>query len=176
MAPIDEPGKEPKARPAEGPQGTAAEGPKGPSAEERKGRSFATEAASSADLVAFTVEAGTGRIVKIEAVDASGAHHELTEVEKARLAKSEAKATVEGIVEQAFEAGIGCVLGAGGGEKEGPDSEEEAELRQVLLRSLIKRSAARRLMKREVLSQAIVGTLIEHAASSRGAKSERPAH
>src|SRR5262249_30375445 len=96
MPPIDEPASfEPKASAAEGGK------PK-----------TTTEQPSAADLVAFTVDAASGAIVKIERVDAAGAHHELSDTDRASLAKNNAKSTLERLVEQAFEAGIACVLGA----------------------------------------------------------------
>jgi hypothetical protein len=160
MPPIDEPASfEPK-------PSTAAEGRRSKAAPGKP------EQPESADLVAFTVEAATGRIVKIERVDSTGERRELSEEEWARLAKSNAKATLERVVEQAFEAGIDSVLGE---EAEERESNEDAELSRALLRSLIERSAAKRLMQRDVLSRAIVGTLIEQAAAGRAAPSESPA-
>jgi hypothetical protein len=133
--------------------------------EGRKKTSSSAEQPAAKNLIAFTVEADTGRVVKIESVDAAGEHHELSEDVRASLARKQAKATVEAVVEQAFEAGIDVVLGASA-EAEGPDADEEdADLRRVLLRSLIRHSPAKRLVQREVLAQAIVGSLIEQDAT-----------
>jgi hypothetical protein len=118
-----------------------------------------------------TLDTGTGRVIKVEGVDAGGARHELSEAERARLSKAAAGGTLEGIVEQAFEAGMACALGEDAGEKKIPESEEDADLCRVLLRSLIGRSAAKRLVQRDVLSRGLVGTLIEQAAASRAPKS-----
>jgi len=123
-------------------------------------------------LVAFTIDAGTGRTVKVEGVDASGARHELSGAEEASLAKTGTGATLESVVEQAFEAGVSCLLGEAADEEATPESEEEAVLCRKLLRSLIGRSAARSLVRRDVLRRAIVRTLIEDAAGSRGPQSE----
>jgi hypothetical protein len=146
--------------------------PKSPAPEGRKSKPASSAAASpaGADLVAVTVDAASGRIVNVEHVDAGGARREVSNVEKARLLQNGAKATLERVVEQAFEAGIDCVLGAV--EEEPPQSEEDTELSRALLRSLIERSAARRLLGRDVLSQAIVATLVEQAAGARAAASE----
>ena len=159
MPPIDEPvSSEPKS-PA-------------PGGRRSKTSSAASEPAPSADLVAFTVDAANGRIIKVEgSVDAAGAHRELSKDEHARLVETAAKATLERVVEQAFEAGIDCALGADAGEEETAKSDGDAESR-LLLRSLMERSGPRRLMRREVLGRAIVGTLIEQAAAFRTSTSE----
>jgi hypothetical protein len=152
MPPIDEP---------------ASFGSKAPASEGRKPKTTAgaTEPPTSTDLVALTLDVATGRIVNIERVDGAGARHELSEAERARLAASESKTTLQHVIEQAFEAGIDCLLGdASEAESQGA---EDAELSRLLLRSLIETSPAKRLMQGDVLSRAIVGTLIEHAASLR---------
>ena len=162
MSPIDEaPSFEPKSSAAEG--------------RRPKTTSSATEPPPSADLVAFTVDAATGRIVNVERVDAAGARREFSETERASLAGDGAKATLERVVEQAFEAGIDCVLGAEGDSKEPPETAEDAELSRLLLRSLIERSAAKRLLGRDLLNQAMVASLVEEAAGLRGATPESAA-
>jgi hypothetical protein len=152
---------------------------KSPSPRGRKPKtsSATTDPAPSADLVAFTLDAANGRIIKVEGVDADGAHHELSTDERARLVETVAKAkgTLEHVVEQAFEAGIDCALGADADEEETAESDKEAELSRLLLRSLMEHSGAGRLMQREVLSRAIVGTLIEEAAAFRTATPESAA-
>ena len=60
----------------------------------------------NSDLLTVTLHAKTGQIVKIERVNGPRAHHELSDKEKADLAKESGKATLETIVEQAFEAGL----------------------------------------------------------------------
>ena len=154
MAPIDEP---------------VSSEPKPPTPRARKPK---TEPAPSVDLVAFTVDAANGRIIKVEGVDAAGAHHELSSDERARLVETAAKATLERVVEQAFEAGIDCALGADAGEEAAAESDGDAEVSRMLLRSLMEHSGARRLMQEEVLGRAIVGTLIEQAAAFRGATND----
>lgn len=154
MPPIDEPASfEPKAAAGEG---------------RKKAPASTPEQAADAGLIALTVDAGSGRIVAIERVDGAGARHPLSEEERARLIGAQPKATLEGVVEQAFEAGIECVLGDAG-EKEPAESKEDAELSRILLRSLIERSGAGRLLQRNALHRAIIGTLIEHAATPASA-------
>jgi hypothetical protein len=119
------------------------------------------------DLLTITFHAKTGQIVKIEGVNGSGAHHELSDEEKAGVANEIGRATLEAIFEQAFEAGLACALGDGIDEDDSLESEKETNLRHLLLRPLIENSAANRLMRRDVLSQAILKTLIHHATGSR---------
>jgi hypothetical protein len=117
---------------------------------------------SASRLFAFTIDADTAQIVKLETLDASGARHELSEEEKADLARQGTE-DLDQLVEQVFEAGIACVLGGGEREDKAEEPAEEAELRHMLLAPLIEHSRARRLIQREALSRAILGTLIQHA-------------
>ncbi|HKR87137.1 MAG TPA: hypothetical protein VJS38_03090 [Phenylobacterium sp.] len=160
MPPIDEPASfEPKPAAAEGRRPKTGPGK--------------AEQPASGDLISFTVEPAAGRIVKIERVDSAGDRHEFSAEETARLARSDAEPTLERIVEQAFEAGIDCVLGD---EAEGEqESTEDAVLSRALLQSLIERSAAKRLLQREILGRAIIGTLMEQAADSRARTPESAA-
>ena len=125
------------------------------------------------DLLTLTIHAKTGHIVKIESVDSTGAHHELSDEQKANLAKE--RSTVEAIIEQAFEAGVACVLGGADGEDDPPESAKDADLRRLLLRPLIEDSPAKRLMQRDTLSRAILATLIQSSTSSRQHHESGPA-
>ena len=120
-------------------------------------------APSAAKLFAFTIDANTARIVKLETLDASGARHELSEEEKASLPREENAKGLEDVVERAFEAGIACVLGGEEPQEKSEESAEDAELRHMLLTPLIEHSPAKRLIEREALTRAILGTLIQHA-------------
>jgi hypothetical protein len=156
MSPIDEPSTfNAKSAPAEGGKTKAA-----PAA--------APEPQVITSLVAFTVDTETGRVTRIEGVSASGDRSEIAEGARAALAEK-AKTNLQALVEQAFEAGVHCVLGSDeADEPEAADdeTEDDADLRRVILRSLIERSAARRLIQREVLGKAIVGTLISQGLST----------
>jgi hypothetical protein len=124
---------------------------------------------SAKRLLAFTIVAGTGEIVKCEGLDANGDRYELSEGEKAALAK-EARLSLEEVLSRAFEAGMSCVLDDEDGEgaqNATEEPEEDAELRRLLLTRLIERSAARHLFRRDVLSRVIFETLIEHSRNSR---------
>ncbi len=120
-------------------------------------------------LLAFTIVAGTGEIVKCEGLDAKGSRYELSEDEKTALAK-EARLSLEEVLSRAFEAGMSCVLDdpdAESVDNAAEEPEEDAELRRLLLTRLIERSAARRLFRRDVLSRVIFETLIEHSRNFR---------
>src|SRR5262245_39084590 len=113
MTPIDEP---------------ASFEPKGPEPDRRKARppSATSERQTSADLVSLMVDAATGRLISVEAVDAAGTRRELPDDLRASLATLNGALTVEGIVEQAFEAGIDCVLGGeGAAEEAGEESDDD---------------------------------------------------
>jgi hypothetical protein len=122
---------------------------------------------------AFTFDVHTGTVVTCESVDVAGRRHKLSKGEKIDLGKENHVPTVEALLENAFEAGIACVLGddrqARATERETPDDED---LRRILLKPLIERSAAAQLMKREVLRQAIVQTLLEDVIKSADSESE----
>jgi hypothetical protein len=132
-----------------------------------KSSSPASEPSLYPDLLTFTIQARTGQIVKVESVDGTGAHRELSDEEKTNPASEKSRATLEDMLEQAFEAGIACVLGDGDGKDDPPESAKDADLRRQLLRPLIEEGAAKRLMQRDILSQAMLTTLIQNAASSR---------
>src|SRR3974390_1409586 len=120
------------------------------------------------DLLTVTIDTKTGQIIKIEGANGTRARHELSDEEKASLAKKTGKATLEAIIEEAFEAGIACGLGEEADEDEPVESEKDANLRHLLLRPLIENSAAKRLMRRDVLSRAILKTLIGHGTGAPG--------
>jgi len=128
----------------------------------------------STDLVSFTLDLKSGRIAKVEAADPSGERHELSTEERLRLAKRRVS-TLEDLLEQAFEAGIGSVLDEAPLEDAEAVSEEEAKLRRLILRPMIERSAARHLLKREVLGRAILGTLIQDAVTLQTSASAKAA-
>ena len=165
---------------ASNPQQSTPQGPRGASSGSGSAStspSSAPQPASHPELLLVTIQAKTGEIVKVESADSSGSRHELTDQDKAGLGKEAAKATLEGLVEEAFEAGIACMLGDGGRDKaREPEAaeEEEAELRHLLLGPLIKDSPARRLMRHEVLSRAILGTVVQRAITP--ASPERESH
>lgn len=140
--------------------------PKSPASQEHRRKPAAGAADPSAvdGLVAVTVDLKGGRIVRIEYVGPAGERHELSKEDTARLA-GDGPDTLQRLVEQAFQAGIDCVLGSEAEDDQG-ESKQDADISQALLRSLIETSPVTRLMKREVLDRAIIGTLIRHAADA----------
>jgi hypothetical protein len=124
------------------------------------------------DRLAFTMDTKTGEIVQVERVDTTGARHELTKDDRASLAKNNGRDTLEELLEQAFEAGIACLLGGEDEPDEPKEAKEDAELRHILLKPLIDESPAARLMRRDVLNRAIVETLIHHSLKSRSGGSK----
>ena len=125
-------------------------------------------------LFTFTIDAATAQVVKLETEDASGTRHELSDEEKASLAQAGTEGSVEQFVERAFEAGIDCVLGSSEPEDKADEPADEAELRHLLVTPLIEHSPAKRLMQREALSRAILGTLIQHATKAPAAAESSP--
>ena len=128
------------------------------------------------DLLSFTIDPSTGRIVKLEGLTADGVRRELTDDEKTKLLKRRGERTIERVVERAFEAGIACVIDGEGTEEETNESAEDVDLTHRLLAPLIEHSAAKRLITRDVVDRTVLDTLIEHSvASTPGAGEETAA-
>lgn len=119
--------------------------------------------APRAPLFAFTIDSADGSVLTFERLDEAGERRTLTPEEKLRIAKAFAGPTLTGVVEEAFEAGIECVLGEGDEEEAGEKADDG--LRRALLRSLIDRSRAKHLVEDDTIDRAIVGRLIAHAAA-----------
>jgi hypothetical protein len=111
------------------------------------------------------IDADTAQVVRIEGQDVTGARHELSPDEKTSFAKRAADERLEHLVEEAFEAGIACVLDGDGIPDPANESAEDAELRHQLLAPLIERSSVKRWMERGALNRVIVNTLIDHATT-----------
>jgi hypothetical protein len=145
----------------------AAEKPKEPN-EERP-------SSGGQDLFAFTLDANTGQIIKLEKADSAGVRRQLSELEKLSLRSRKSWRTVEALVEQAFEAGIGCILGNEDEKDEAQDSEEsetEAEVRRTLLQPLLERGRTKTLFQRKVLGQAILATALQQITASHAPEAE----
>lgn len=112
-------------------------------------------------LLAITIDTDTGRVVRLEGFDATGNRHELSETDRATLTTREREDRLEDLVEQAFEAGIACVLGGDMELDAAAESPEDVVLRRRLLAPLIERSTVRHLLDSAVLNRAILRTLIE---------------
>ena len=118
---------------------------------------------SAGGVYSFTIDTAKGRIVTVESIDGDGVRRPLTSEDKTKLAKSRPAMPLRRLVEQAFEAGIECVLGEEAG-KEPPESKEEGEFSGMLLQTLIEGSKAKDLLKSDTLDRTVVDTLIAHAA------------
>jgi len=128
-------------------------------------------AVQAAGLVAVIFDPATGAVVGLEGRAPDGGPGDLLPDFAQALAAANT-ATLESIVQDAFEAGIACVLGAGqdaARKGDEPGAENEAELRGLLLSDLIANSAARGLMGREVLNRAMLATIFSNLADARGA-------
>ena len=117
---------------------------------------------SADEFYSFTIDRTTARVVKVEALDANGARHEVSDQEKANLVRG-TSAPIEEALEEAFAAGIDCILGDEPEPDETAASAQDVELRHVLVAPLIQQSPANRLMKREVLDRVIFDTLLQHS-------------
>ena len=138
-------------------------GPIGKRSAQREEEKMADIAPSAVKLFTFTIDADTAQVVKLETLDAAGARHELSEEEKASLAREGSAGGLEEFVERAFEAGIACVLGGDEPRDRVQESEEEGELRHLLLAPLIQHSTARHLVQPDALNRAILESLIQNA-------------
>ncbi|WP_431271156.1 hypothetical protein [Dankookia sp. P2] len=116
------------------------------------------------ELYVLTVRADSGQVVWLESLDAAGARADLSPEDRARFAEHHKAGDLAAVMEQAFEAGIACVLGNVGGEDGG--SAEEADLRRMLLRSLIARSPAARFLDQAALGRVALATLLRQAATA----------
>ena len=123
------------------------------------------------NLIAFTIDADAGQIVKIEKVDSTGAHRELSDEDKANLVAKKGGPTLETVIERAFEAGIGCLLGEDREQDEAQESREESDLRHVLVMSLMEKTSAQDLLQHDVLGRAFLETAVQQVVASRAESS-----
>jgi len=155
------------------PVGKVPVGKKAAPKEEKMNEEKMNEIARSAGrLFAFTIDANTAQVVKLETLDASGARRELSDEEQASLVQAASEEGLEEFFEKAFEAGIACVLGEDERQHKTDEPAEEAELRHLLLTPLIEHSPVKRLMQREALNRAILGTLLQRAMKKPPADAE----
>jgi hypothetical protein len=115
------------------------------------------------------MDANTAQVVRLESVDDGGASHELSEGEKLKLARQIGEEQIGELLEEAFEAGIECVLGDGARTRRSRDSVEDTQLRHLLLAPLIAETSAKRLLQSDVLHRAILETLVHESITKAGA-------
>ena len=111
-------------------------------------------------FLTVTIDADSARVVRVEGQDASGARVQLSADEKTSIVRRVGDVRLEDLVEQAFEAGIACVLGGNGSADAANESTEDVELRHQLLAPLIERSAVGHWLKRGALDRLIVKKLV----------------
>ena len=141
------------------------ENPKVPSEEK-------PSSAGGSGLFAFTLDASTGQITRLEKVDSGGARRQLSEQDKASLQPGPSWPTLEAIIEQAFEAGVDCVLGNEDEKDEAQELEDEVEVRRILLLPLMERGRMMALLQRSVLGQAILATALQQITAPHTSEAE----
>jgi hypothetical protein len=122
-------------------------------------------------LFACIIDASSGEITRLEKVDGAGALRQLSKQDKASLRAKKSWHPLEAIVEQAFEAGMACVLG-GDETNEEQESEDEAEARRILLLLLMEQSRTMTLLRRGVLGQAILATALQQVTAPQSPEAE----
>lgn len=157
----------------------------------RKGASHEAKAAEAltGKLYTFTLNADTAQLVKLELQDEHGTRRELSPDEKTKILGAGGESALEALLARAFEAGIQIALEdtlaeLDDDEGEESDAPEEDALRRLLLKRLIERSSIKGLLDREVLTRAMLATLIQQAMNSpaadagktTGAPADRTAH
>jgi len=129
-----------------------------------KARAEAVDSAEEIEQLVVTLNATMGEIVKVEKVDQTGKHHELTEQELAKFAGQDEVEEIEAALEEAFEAGISVVMGEKDEEYAGDDDDDEEEraLRQLLISGLLARHPVRRrLLHRLLLRRLLLRRLLK---------------
>jgi hypothetical protein len=126
-------------------------------------------------LFTVTLDGDTARVVKLEWVDASGTRRELSDEEKTQMLGENRETALEALLTRAFEAGIQIALEDTHASLEELDEADESEaseedaLRRLLLKRLIERSSMKGLLDREVLTRAILETLIQQSTNETAA-------
>lgn len=120
--------------------------------------------ASAGNLLSFTVDVNTGHVVTVETLDATGTRRRVSVRQQKFLAR-EGRERLESVLEEAFEAGIDCVLGDSD-QADAAEGELDAKLRHDLIAPLIQGSPAGRRLKRELPYRARLGTLIQSSLDS----------
>ena len=133
----------------------------------------------AARFFVFTIDADSAQIVKVETLNKRGRRRELSSQDKANLLQERSDARLEDMLERTFEAGIACALGDETAQEGKPETDEDAELRHLLLARLIEHSEVGDMLRSEALNRAILEALIEHsvdrAPTTVGGMADRPA-
>lgn len=117
----------------------------------------------AARFFVFTIDADNAQIVKVETLNKRGKRRVLSDQDKANLLQVRSEARLEDMLERTFEAGIACALGDETAEAGRPETDEDAELRHLLLARLIEHSEVRDMLGSEAVNRAILEALIQHS-------------
>ena len=118
-------------------------------------------AGDGTEQIVFTMRAPSGEVVKVEKVDAGGNRHELSREDISGLVGKNEVNEIEDALDEAFEAGICCLLDPRSEVEERPETGDEVALRRELLTLIVGAGARRRLQRR------IVQRLILSRAANR---------
>jgi hypothetical protein len=123
---------------------------------ERKGVSSFKAGPEEMEQLAVTINPGTGEIVKVEKIDKTGKHQELSEEECGRLVGEDEVEEIEAALDEAFEVAVDSVFG-GENQADGDyeDDEEKVIRRFLISELLIPRAVRRRILHRLLLSRMI---------------------
>ena len=117
----------------------------------------------AARFLVFTLDADSAQIVKVETLNKRGKRRELSDEDKTKLLQERNDGRLEDVLERTFEAGIACALGDETAGVGSPETDEDAELRHLLLARLIEHSDARDILRRDALNREFLQALIQHS-------------
>lgn len=118
-------------------------------------------AAGETEQLVLTLNVGTGEVVNVEKIDASGQRHELTEGDIAKLAIDDVTDGLEAALEDAYETGVVDALDG--------DAEDLA-LRRVVVGRLLARGLLRHELGRDLLLQAVGRQILKRGLAKRSAR------
>jgi hypothetical protein len=121
-----------------------------------------TVGASEEEQVVVTINAPSGRIVKVEKID-NGKRHELAHDQWSKLIGGDEVEEIETALEEAFEAGIAAMLGEEYEDDEAYEDDEERDLRRALIAGLLRR----RPVQRRILQRVVVSRLLRRRLPKR---------
>jgi hypothetical protein len=122
---------------------------------ERKGvANFKTSSEEELEQWLVTINPAMGGIVKVEKMDKSGKHQELSEDEYARLIGEDEVGEIEAALDDAFEAAVVSVIGEENEAEGEHEDDEEKMIRRFLISDLlIPRAVRRRILHRLLMSR-----------------------
>jgi hypothetical protein len=109
----------------------------------------------------FTLNTATGAVAKMEKIDGAGKRREVEKEETLKLVGKDNFHEIEAALDEAFEAGISSIFEAEGEDDESPESEEETEIRRILLTGMVGRNVRQRLQRR-LVQRLILSRTLKH--------------